>query len=74
MKNKNIYNINCADFLMKHGAECIGTGIDKETNRTYWIFNKKQCQNAYNQWNKHKTIRDLMKEIKDNYDSEQSKR
>lgn len=68
MGMKYIYNINCANYLMKHGAECIGTGINQNSKKTYWVFDYKQCQKAYDMWNKHKLVKEIMSEINTKYE------
>ena len=70
MNNKKyIYNINCADYLIRHGAKCIGTGVNKNSSKTYWMFDYEQCQKAYTMWNKHKTVKEIIKEINKQYET-----
>lgn len=68
MSVKYVYNINCVNYLIRHGAICTGTGINKNSRKTYWTFDYKQCQDAYNKWNKHKAVKEIMKEINLNYE------
>ena len=60
---KYIYNINCANFFMRHGFVCKGTGINKETGKTFWCFDKKIIQKGYDMWEEHKENRDNIFEM-----------
>ena len=45
-----IYNPIQANFMIKSGVTCIGTGINKNTNKIYWEFDYKLSKNAYELW------------------------
>lgn len=52
MKNiKYVYNPFCADFLIKHGGVCTGTGVNQSSKSIYYTFVYNQVQDAYKQWN-----------------------
>ena len=44
---KYIYNYKQADFFMKIGAKCIGTGFNAKSDRYFWEFNYNQLQEYY---------------------------
>ena len=35
---KYIYNFKQADYFMKHGAVCIGTGLNTKSYHYYWRY------------------------------------
>ena len=50
---KFVYNINVADFLMKY-VRCWGTGINKKSGSTFWVFDYDEIQPYYELYNKNK--------------------
>lgn len=68
MKIKYVYNTNCADFLIKHGAIPLGVGINYNSKKVYVSFGYNQCQEAYEKWNNYKIIQEeVMKKVIENY-------
>lgn len=53
---KYIYNFKQADYFMKHGAVCIGTGFNAKSSHYYWEFQKdnEKTQKCYDLWEKDK--------------------
>lgn len=69
MKVKYVYNIDCADYLIKHGGIPVGVGINYNSKKVYVCFGYEQCQDAYEKWNQHKEVQEeLMKEVIKNYE------
>lgn len=68
MRKKYVYDVKCADFLIHNGALCIGTGINRNSLNTFWVFNYIQCQDAYKKWNREQLLNDILKEIWDNHE------
>ena len=48
---KYIYNITWANYLMLHGAVCKGTGRNQKTGGIYWVFDYRQVQPIYEEYN-----------------------
>lgn len=70
MKIKYVYNIDCADYLIKHNAIPVGTGVNYKSKKVYICFDYNQCQEAYEKWNFHKKVQEeLMKEVIENYEN-----
>lgn len=51
---KYIYNFKQADFFIKQGAVCIGTGFNAKSGKYYWEFNYDQLQKYYSLWEENK--------------------
>ena len=52
MKIKYIYNYVQADYFIKNGAVCIGTGFNAKSSHYYWEFDKNddRTQKCYDLW------------------------
>lgn len=48
---KYIYSPEFANYMMLQGVFCKGTGISAETGRTFWCFDKDECQPVYEKIN-----------------------
>lgn len=49
-RKKYIYNYKQADFFIKQGAICIGTGFNAKSDRYFWEFNYNKIQDYYPLW------------------------
>ena len=52
MKNyKYIYDLAMANFFIRNGGICTGTGRNKENERIFWCFDAEQVKDIYPLWN-----------------------
>ena len=56
MKIKYIYNYVQADYFIKNGAVCIGTGYNAKSQHFYWEFDRDKIQYLYPDWEKNRNV------------------
>ena len=54
MSNKKyIYNPDQARFYIKNGVMVIDTGVNRNTNKPYWVFDWESTKEVYQLWLAH---------------------